>query len=190
MIIDKDSVPNLQKGFSLVELMVAMGVLVLLITVAIPSFNSSLLRANASNLTDSLITSLNYAKSEAISRNERVHLCARNANGTACLNNSADWNGGWLIRLSSTNVTLRDVRVAGNAEVSLRDLNADQNDNWLVYRPSGEVLLIDGATTTTPNGLFFLTQIDNCNDPQINIRRQVNIALSGLTTVNTGIACQ
>jgi type IV fimbrial biogenesis protein FimT len=181
---------RLQQGFSLVELMVTIAILVILITVAIPSFNSTLLRANASSLADSLITSLNYAKSEAISRNERVYLCARNAGGTGCLNNSANWNGGWLIRLSSNNNTIRDVRIATNAEVDLRDGNGAQSDKQLVYRSSGEVLLIDGVNTTTPNGLFFLAQIDRCNDPQINIRRQINIALSGLTTVNTGIACQ
>ncbi|MEH6445666.1 MAG: GspH/FimT family pseudopilin [Oceanospirillaceae bacterium] len=181
---------RVQQGFSLVELMVTLAIIVILITVAVPSFNSSLLRADASSLADSLISSLNYAKSEAVSRNERIYLCARNANGSGCLNNSADWDGGWLIRVFDGDEILRDVRIGNaNAEVSLENANADSSDNRLVYKPSGEVLLIDGVVTITPNGLIFTAQIAGCDAPQLDIRRAINIALSGLATVGR-VACQ
>ena len=181
-----------QQGFSLIELMVALAILVILVTVAIPSFTGSLLRANATSLADSLITSLNYAKSEAISRNARVYLCARNADGSDCLNGAADWNTGWLIRLAADDNTLRDVRISNpNAQVSLADNVLNHSDKHLIFKSSGERLLLTNANAeVTPTGaLLFSTQIIQCNNPQLSIRREITLAFSGLITVNPRVEC-
>lgn len=175
---------RLQQGFSLVELMVTVALLTILITVAIPSFNSSLQRANAASLADSLINSLNYAKSEAISRNQRVYLCARNAAGNNCLAAAANWNNGWLIRLTTGDETIRDVVTSNpNAVVTLSDANGAQNHQRLVYRPASGILLVNGAVETIPNNLSISALINGCNNPQLNTRRVVSIAVSGLMTV-------
>jgi len=183
---------RIQQGFSLVELMVALAVLVILITVAIPSFTSSLLKAKASSLADSLISSLNYAKSTAISNNERYYLCARNADGDDCLNNALNWNSGWLVIRAVDNETVRDVPIADpDAEVSLADGNGAQNAMRLVFTASGEILLISAlGVSAVPVNATFSSQIANCDDPQLNIRRQISLALSGLITVNSTVACQ
>jgi type IV fimbrial biogenesis protein FimT len=176
---------RVQQGFSLVELMVALAVLVILITVAIPSFTSSLQRANTSSLADLLITSLNYAKSEAISRNQRIYLCARGVDSDTCLNNAANWNNGWLVKLDSNDDTIRDVQIdIANASILLSDNNGNQNDERLIFRASGEILFSDGINETTPQGLDFFAQISGCNDPQLSIRRQISVALSGLISVS------
>jgi len=183
---------RIQQGFSLVELMVALAVLVILISVAIPSFTSSLLKAKASSLADSLISSLNYAKSTAISNNERYYLCARDANSDDCLTNALNWNGGWLVRRALNNDTVRDVLISEpNAEVSLDDGNGAQNAMRLVFTASGEILLMSAlGVPAVPVNAVFSTQIANCDDPQLNIRRQISLALSGLITVNSTVACQ
>lgn len=170
---------GVQRGFSLVELMVALAVLVILVTIAVPSFTGSLLRANASGLADSLITSLNYARSEAITRNARITVCARNATGTGCLNGAINWDDGWVIR-SADNTILRDVQInTQNAQVTEPNHSAKR----LQFKASGELVLLDAANVESQAQVLFSTQIANCNDPQLNIRREITIAISGLISV-------
>jgi type IV fimbrial biogenesis protein FimT len=81
-----------EAGFTLVEMMIALVVLGILITVGVPSFqdlvrnNRVLAQANA--LTGSLAT----ARSEAVSRRRPVIVCRSN-NGTAC---AGTWADGWI----------------------------------------------------------------------------------------------
>ncbi|MBP7370617.1 MAG: GspH/FimT family pseudopilin, partial [Arenimonas sp.] len=64
-----------QKGFNLIELIVALSVLSILVTLSIPSFtslfNSNRLTANANEM----LSTIQLARMEAVRRNARVVVC-------------------------------------------------------------------------------------------------------------------
>jgi len=82
-------------GFTLVELLVALGVFALLLTVAIPSFKTMLMNSRISSNSDALLNALNYARNTALTQAVNVRVCPLGAlNSTTC---GANWNNGWTI---------------------------------------------------------------------------------------------
>lgn len=67
------------RGLTLIELLVAMAVAAISLAIAIPSFGALSRKARLSDASSDLAASLNYARSEAIRRNQAVHVCALNA---------------------------------------------------------------------------------------------------------------
>lgn len=70
------------KGFTLVELMVTISVLAVLVSVALPDLRNFMVGSRLSSDVNGLIGLLNYARSEAIVRNQSVVICPR-ATGAA-----------------------------------------------------------------------------------------------------------
>jgi len=178
-----------QDGFSLVELIVSIAVLSILISVAIPSFNSSILRVRASSSADTLITSINYARSEAITRNQRIVLCASD-DGLNCLAPQG-WNDGWIVMIQADGAVLRYKEISTpGASITLTDAaNTNFAAMRVVFTSSGETHLENAAGAETVQPYLFFVQVNGCNAPQLNIRRQISIAISGLMTVNPRLPC-
>lgn len=86
---------KIHSGFTLIELMITVAVLVIVLTVAIPSFNSTIQNSRSTALANDLSGALNLARSEAVKRGAEVRVCPRNAAGTAC--SGTDWTAGWLV---------------------------------------------------------------------------------------------
>ncbi|HKM28006.1 MAG TPA: GspH/FimT family pseudopilin [Thiopseudomonas sp.] len=89
-----------QKGFTLIELMVAVAILAIVLSIAIPSFSTILLNNRISTTADELHTAVQLARSEAIKRKKTVTLCRANADFSACVQGgigSTDWASGWLL---------------------------------------------------------------------------------------------
>ena len=74
----------LQKGFTLVELMVTISVLAVLVAIALPDLRAFLVNSKLSSNTNEFIGLLNFARSEAISRNRVVSVCSRIAADGKC----------------------------------------------------------------------------------------------------------
>ena len=71
---------KMQSGFTLVELMVTLGVLAILVTLATPSFTSVINSNRLSSQANELVADIQLARSEALRRNRTVRLC-RSTNG-------------------------------------------------------------------------------------------------------------
>jgi type IV fimbrial biogenesis protein FimT len=85
-----------QKGVSLIELMVTIGIVAVLAAVAVPSLSGFVDSVRLASTTTLLLADLNRARSEAIKRNRRVLVCVSNAGGTDCATTTA-WAAGWLV---------------------------------------------------------------------------------------------
>ena len=89
------------RGFTTTEAMVALAVLVILITLAIPSFREMFFRQRVKTASFDVFSSLSLARSEAITRNTTVTIAP----------NRGNWSEGWTIFDSSGDVVRRQDRV-------------------------------------------------------------------------------
>lgn len=85
-----------QLGFTLIELMVVIVIAAILLTIAVPSFDSMIKKNNVEALQARLSSAISTARTEAASRNTIVTICA-SSNGTTCSNNNGLWGEGWVI---------------------------------------------------------------------------------------------
>lgn len=83
------------RGFTLVELMVSLAVLIVLASVAVPSFRSTIASAQLTSATNDIMAALSQTRSFAIKEGGRVTMCKSN-NGTQCAT-TGDWEQGWII---------------------------------------------------------------------------------------------
>ncbi|MBU1666120.1 MAG: GspH/FimT family pseudopilin [Gammaproteobacteria bacterium] len=90
---------TLQRGLSLIELLVTMSIAVILLTIGVPSFIDMIASNTATSYGNDLLADINYARSEAITRGTRVVVCkgAATAVGTDCADASVDWEDGWKV---------------------------------------------------------------------------------------------
>jgi len=92
-----------QRGFSLIELMVTMVILVLLMVAAMPSIGTWLDNTRIRNEGDSIVNGLQTARAEAVRRNENVSFWLVQLTDPATLANDctlSDTSGSWIVSVS------------------------------------------------------------------------------------------
>lgn len=80
------------QGFSLVELVVALAVAGVLLSMAAPNFSDAMRNSRQLTKTNELIGALRIARSEAIKRSTRSAVCARQTNDTC----GGSWSNGFI----------------------------------------------------------------------------------------------
>ncbi|MEE9320314.1 MAG: GspH/FimT family pseudopilin [Granulosicoccus sp.] len=104
-----------QKGFTLIELMVALAVAAILLGIGVPSFTEALRNSRLSSQYNELVQSLYLARSEAIKGSADVVVCAR-ADDDSCDENG-DWSNGWLVYAD-----IAPLDVVGSAQIDAGDI--------------------------------------------------------------------
>jgi type IV fimbrial biogenesis protein FimT len=95
------------RGFTLIELMVTLAVLVILLGLGVPSFRAFIGSQKVKSGTYELMTSLVLARSEAVKRNGNV---------TVTPTSSTDWSSGWKVGI--TGVVLHKQEAIGALTVT------------------------------------------------------------------------
>lgn len=170
-------------GFTLIELMITLTVAVILIAIAIPSFNYLTVSSKLTTVANGLVTALNTARLEAIKRNNLVTTCSNTGNGSDTLGTACGTQAGAVYAtLPNGNATLVNAGIVGlAAPVSVQ--------NFTRLNFSGQGLGTAVGANSPYTGLvadFFTNQISSNN------RRCVYIATGSLvrtcTVTSTG-AC-
>jgi type IV fimbrial biogenesis protein FimT len=91
-----------RRGFTLVEMMVVLGITAMLMAMAVPQFQNFTMRRAAENHISTLASFIRLARSEAMSRGVPVSLCRSDAPEAAAPSCSAGapatgWASGWLM---------------------------------------------------------------------------------------------
>lgn len=177
-------------GFSLVELMIAIVILATLVSIGVPSFQNTIRDNRLATQTNSLVGTLNFARSESIKRRLPVVVC-RTDSGTNCSNNgNGTWESGWIVFVD-TNAN-NQIEAANPAEVFLLHKESIATNSTL--RPAA-VNVADfvryGANGLFANavnaaGGFFLC---DGNNPDVNEARNINLNITGQvqTSKNVGV---
>lgn len=98
--------PGRQTGFTLLELMITVAIAAILLTVAVPGFQTTIANNRLVTQTNSLVTDINIARSEAVKRGTGVVLCSSadpNAAAPACLGAGNAWTSGWIVFVDNDN---------------------------------------------------------------------------------------
>jgi type IV fimbrial biogenesis protein FimT len=142
---------NRQKGFTLLELLTTVGVATVLVSVAVPSFTNLTLNSRRASSINELVGALHFARNSAVTRNERVTVCA-SSNGTACA--AVGWNEGWVVFADGNgnqSVDFGETVFRAGAEVQGISVVSSEFPNFFIYRPNGRVM---GAAAATNSGDF------------------------------------
>ncbi len=95
-----------QLGLTLVELVVTLAVLSLLMSVALPSFQSFTVRNNSIAEIDDLKVDLRFARNEAAKVGAVTRICI--GNSTGCHSGwGNNWARGWIVKVNATGTVLK-----------------------------------------------------------------------------------
>jgi type IV fimbrial biogenesis protein FimT len=83
-----------QRGFTLIELLVTITVLAILLGIGVPGLRDFVLNNRQVSAVNEMVASLQYARTEAITRNRNVSLCP-SSDGASC--SGSDWAVGWIV---------------------------------------------------------------------------------------------
>ncbi|MFQ5487385.1 MAG: GspH/FimT family pseudopilin [Gammaproteobacteria bacterium] len=135
----KIDMKNRHTGFTIIELMMALMIGAILATMAVPSF-IDLIRSNrVTTQTNDFISTLNYARSEAVKRGTGIIVCSSNDQASCT---ASAWQDGWIVQQASDGELLRaSAALSGNSSLS----NLDGNTS-IQYTSRG---LLNGNLATT-----------------------------------------
>jgi type IV fimbrial biogenesis protein FimT len=147
------------RAFTLIELMVTLAILAILLGIAAPSFREAIQNSRTQTITNSLVSALQFARSEAIKRGTGVDICRQNTDGTACEDNTT-WQSGWLVKLNGAggevlrvwDATINNDSVTGPAETLTY-----RSDGMLTKAPDDDFVVAFTSCTGKPMYTITLT---------------------------------
>ncbi|MCH8537167.1 MAG: GspH/FimT family pseudopilin [Alkalimonas sp.] len=98
-------VSNRTRGFTLIELMVTVAVLVIVLTVAVPSFTNLINGNRLTSQANELLSAMTLARSEAIRLNRNVIFCHSSDSSSCSEPAGGEW-AGWIVREQGSDTVL------------------------------------------------------------------------------------
>lgn len=146
-------------GFTLIELLTVIAVLAVLTAVVAPSFTPMIQRWNVKSTTESMVSTLYLARTEAIKRGGGVTIkkTPNNTDGCTVASTNEDWGCGWSIFYADS---------AGNS-ISIKNIPPPKGIEVTVKSSSGTISLDRWGKMSGINakGIYILPAGGNLNPP-------------------------
>lgn len=127
---------RLDRGFTLVEVMVAVALVALMATFALPSWRQMQARSAVRATVNDLSMSLLLARSEAVRLNSPVTVCPSNT-GIACTN--SNFEAGWIVAIGLPQDNAPRVLQDHQARTGVRTgFNGVNNNRAITFLPNGQ----------------------------------------------------
>lgn len=129
-----------ENGFTLIELIFTITIAAILLAVGVPSFQEMLSNNRAVAQANMFISSLNLARSEAVSRGLRVSLCP-STNQTSCTGGT-NWANGWIVFVdtAASDIATPVVDSVLRVNEALPNNSSFTGPDNIRYRPMGTVI--------------------------------------------------
>lgn len=164
-------------GFTLVELVVTVAVGAILVAIAIPSFTTYIQNGRLTAQANSLVMSLDYARSEAIKRDVAVSACAADVNSTTC-NGSATWTTGWIVPDPSSATPLQAVpALTGNVTLTAQLAGA------VTFNPNGTAGAAASFKLCDRRGGAYAQDVEVSASGRVEAASKQGYALDGVTAL-------
>lgn len=146
------------RGFTLIELLIVVALTAILMSLAVPSFRTFLVKRAVTAAVDTFVMDFRFARSEALKRSAPVSVC-QSSNGTSCSTTSGQWAGGWLVfadangngSLDTGDNVLR-VQAAPASLNSIASTNPSGDRTFFTYSANGLSIAASHTFIFTPSG--------------------------------------
>jgi type IV fimbrial biogenesis protein FimT len=179
-----------QNGFTLLELLVVVGIVGVMLAAAIPSFQQMGLASSRAQGGTLLMAAFNQARSEAIARNANVIVCRRNYFTTSSfpvcdMSSTGSWAQGWIVyRDSDSTIDSSEPDAAADIIAVYEPIGSVKSGNvgnaFSVLPSSNPAYVVFGSNGRTTQALGF-TLCDSSH--RLTDGRRVEIALSGYVSL-------
>ncbi len=153
-----------QRGFTLIEVLVVVAIASILVSMAVPSFNTAIQNSRMKSESNGLLGAIAYTRTEAIRRGNNVHFSRRN--GT-------NWNGGFVAWIDTNNNntwnTGEEIRLWEPLHSSM-SLSSGNGRTQFIFKASGMVDNDDELTL--------------CDNRSGESGRELTLLISGLASLS------
>ncbi|HLR18075.1 MAG TPA: GspH/FimT family pseudopilin [Alcanivoracaceae bacterium] len=169
---------TLQQGVTLIELMVAVVVLAIIVSMALPSYQQLVAKSGVRSTGQSLLAALNEARVQAISQQRAITLQTSNATDNKKCSGKTGWDNGWHIegslndehrwQLSNCRVALTSTDAVSSVTFLkngfvIDETSGDAHDDIRFCIEDDRVERFFQVITLRPNGLVSLRESTECS---------------------------
>lgn len=185
---------NRAYGFTLIELLVVVAIVAILAKLAVPSFNTMLVKRSVQSAATALISDIRFARSEAVRRSVGVSICSLAANSVnTCSAAPANWANGWMVFVDPADTGTRGTRDAGeevirvqqplsNISTIQRSPNPSNTRLFIPYEANGWGRGVNETFIVTPTGVV---PADTTRIICVSSQGRVRLLVQGATACST-----
>ncbi len=146
---------NLQKAFTLIELIIAVSILGIALVLAVPNMSSVFQGNQATQDSHDFVNAIQLAISEAETTDGSVSICAKNSTNNTCVNYTTNpatdvWANGWLLFTDASSNGVYDAGTDTLLKVKANPSNAGLN----ITAPTTSVTINEANLVTRGSGTF------------------------------------
>ena len=168
-------------GFSLVELMVAVAILTIVLTIAMPDMKGAVRSYQLTAKANNIVNVLNHARSEAAKRGLRVTVCSSTDGASCAGSNQNNWHQGWIMFVDSDN----DAAVS-TGEVIVQSTPADAEFTIVLSGTTNYLSFVSSGMPKTSGFSWWSGSVDvrKVGDSGSDPGRRVTISRAGSMRVS------